>query len=230
MIRTVCGLAVAICLWATAGSAQAPGSRLTAMLGEWSASLGGTQWDLLFEPNRQYSIWRISIDGDTLVLSMGVWSLEDGTFCIQPPGRSPICGPYRITRPDDPSVTRWDFLDRSSGFGWEAYRRGYAPWDRASPGRSTDVYQLDDVAIKPQLIGCAQPLTRLPEMQLPIQVFARLIVEPDSSVSNIEIMNAPSERLRRTAERAAQSCRITPGRLRSGMVVRVRVELPLLFP
>lgn len=202
------------------------------VIGEWSATIAAEYWDLNLEPNHQYSISRVTQPGETLVASMGKWTLDADSFCIMPVGRQPICGRLTITGGDDPAERRWRFTDRGgSGFSWMAYRLGYAPWDTPERRRRAvrEVYQLSDVATEPRLLGCSQPL-ELPEGAMgPLRVLTRFVVEPDSSVSAIEIINPPSDAIRDAAYAIAESCRVAPGRLANGRVVRVRVELPLDF-
>jgi hypothetical protein len=201
-----------------------------AVLGDWSATIGGSQWDLHFDAAGQYSIMRVGAAGDTLVLSMGSWSAESTSICIRPPGREPICGPLVIRAPDAPERTEWRFAEPATGFGWAAYRRGYAPWDRWVPGREGEVYDLSDVAVRPQFLGCERPLM-LPDGRAgPIRVLARLVVEPDSSVSAVEIVDAPDPAVFDAAHEIASSCRLAPGVLHNGRIVRVRVEFPIEFP
>ena len=200
------------------------------IIGDWSANLAGTQWDLLFEQHRQYSIWRVSAEGDTLALSIGVWDFDGTKICITPIGRTALCDVVRIDNPRDPGMTEWHFHAAGESFGWVAYRRGYAPWDSGMPWRETDVYQLDDVEVKPRLIGCSEPLRRPPEFTGELQILTRFVVLPDSTVTDIEVVDPPSPTAAEAARRVAASCRITPGALANGRVVRVLVELPLRFP
>jgi hypothetical protein len=199
------------------------------IVGDWSANLSGTQWDLLFERHRQYSIWRITAEGDTLVLSLGVWDFDGSRICITPIGRAALCDALRIDNPHDPSMAEWHF-QAETGFGWVAYRRGYAPWDGGMPWRDRDVFQLNDVATKPQVLGCSEPLVRPPEFTEELVILTRFIVEPDSTVTDIEVVDAPTEAAHAAARRVAASCRVTPGALANGRVVRVKVELRLKFP
>ena len=198
------------------------------IIGDWSANLSGTQWDLLFERHRQYSIWRVTAEGDTLALSMGVWDFDGSRICITPIGRAALCDAMRMDNPHDPSMTVWHF-QAETGFGWVAHRRGYAPWDSGMPWRDRDVFQLDDVAFKPQVLGCTEPLVRPPEFTGELVILTRFVVEPDSTVTDVEVVDAPTEAARAAAERVAASCRVAPGALANGRVVRVRVELRLIF-
>ncbi len=204
---------------------------LSDFVGEWSANIVGTQWDLLFEQHRQYSIWRVTADGDTLVLSLGVWEFDGRRICITPVGRTAMCGPAIIDNASTPALTEWRFRDvAGSGFGWLAYRRGYAPWDTGMPWRSSDVFGLSDVAVKPRVLGCSEPLLRPDAIRGELRILTRFVVEVDSTVSNVEVITAPSPAAEAAAARVAASCRITPGELANGRVVRVLVELPLQFP
>ncbi len=203
------------------------------VIGKWSARVAGGYWDLNVEPNHQYSIGRVTQSGETLVASMGTWTVRADTFCIVPVGRPPLCDRLSITGADDPTETRWRFVDAGrSGFSWIAYRPGQAPWD--TPGRrrrvAALVYQLSDVTTKPRLLGCTHP-PELPEGETgPLRVLTRFVVERDSTVSAIEVIDPPSAAVRDAAYATAESCRVAPGRLADGRIVRVRVELPLNFP
>ncbi len=221
---------VLLALFSTTGSlAGQQGITLDEIIGDWSANLSGTQWDLLFQAHRQYSIWRVTADGDTLALSIGVWDFDGSRICITPIGRMPLCDAMHMDNPHDPSMTEWHF-QAETGFGWVAYRRGYAPWDSGMPWRDRDVFQLNDVAIKPRVLGCAEPLVRPPEVTGELVILTRFIVEPDSTVTDIEVVDAPTEAARTAAKRIATSCQVAPGALANGRVVRVKVELRLKFP
>jgi hypothetical protein len=225
-------VALLLVLIGTAGS-LAGQQRLTIddFVGDWSANIAGTQWDLLFEEHRQYSIWRVTAEGDTLALSLGVWDFDGTRICVTPIGRSALCDAARIDNPRQPAMTEWRFQDGGgTGFGWLAYRRGYAPWDSAMPWRDTDVFQLDDVEIKPRMLGCSEPVERPPDLTGELTILLRFVVLPDSTVTDIEVVDAPTDAARQAAFKVAVSCRITPGALANGKVVRVRVELPLRFP
>ena len=211
--------------------AEAQVSPLT-LTGKWSASIGGETWDVNIDSTRQYSIWRANAPGDTLVVSMGTWRLDQSMFCLVPIGRDPICGPLVVEWIDRPERTRWEFEDtRRTGFAWVAYRLGYAPWDGSERKArlEREVYQLSDVAVKPTLIGCSAPLQLPPGEKRPLRVLTRFVAEPDSTASEVEVINPPSEAIRIIAIRIVESCRVYPGKLRDGRVVRVRVELPLEF-
>lgn len=203
------------------------------VIGKWSATIAGGHWDLNLERNHQYRISRVTQSGETLVASMGKWAAQADSFCIMPVGRRPICGRLTITGIGDPTETYWQFIDRAgSGFSWIAYRLGYAPWDTRERRRraAAEVYQLSDVATKPRLLGCSHPL-QLPEGETgPLRVVTRFVAERDSTVSAIEVIDPPGDAVRDAAYAVAQSCRVAPGRLANGRVVRVRVELPLNFP
>ncbi len=221
---------VLLALLSTPGSLTGQHSiTIDEIIGDWSANLSGTQWDLLFEAHRQYSIWRVTAKGDTLVLSMGVWDFDGSRICITPIGRAALCDGVHMDNPHNPSMTEWHF-QAEIGFGWVAYRRGYAPWDSGMPWRDRDVFQLSDVAIKPQVLGCTEPLVRPPEFKGQLVILTRFIVEPDSTVTGVEVVDAPTEAAHAAAERVATSCRVAPGALANGRVVRVKVELRLRFP
>ena len=103
-------VALLLVLIGTAGS-LAGQQRLTIddFVGDWSANIAGTQWDLLFEEQRQYSIWRVTAEGDTLALSLGVWDFDGTRICVTPIGRSALCDAARIDNPRQPAMTEWRF-------------------------------------------------------------------------------------------------------------------------
>jgi len=223
-------LAAPVLISGTATAQAAP----SIVVGDWSAWIAGSQWDLYLEPSHQYTILHIGASGDTLVLSMGRWSVKEGAFCIEPRGRDALCGTLTIQSATDPLKTEWRFADRHTSFAWTAYRRGYAPWDNAAPARRHDIYVLSDVARPPRFLGCSAPLVLPQGVEGPVPVVARVTVEQDSSVSNIEIVEPTPAAAHHAAREAARgvvaSCRIAPGELANGAAVRVRIEFPFTFP
>lgn len=235
MLRTAIVIPLFILLASSAAGQGAPRARPdnvhTVLTGRWSAAIGGVMWDLTIHPEGHYSILGIDLAGDSLVVSMGAWALRggDAEFCVTPVRREPICGPLRITAPDDPARTEWRFRDpRGRAFAWVAHRRGYAPWDTLrARRREGDIYEADEVALRPRMLGCSEPV-RVPEDERhAATVTVRFIVEPDSTTSHVEVAAAPSAALEDRARTVIASCRAAPGRLANGRPVRVHVESTL---
>ena len=80
------------------------------------------------------------------------------------------------------------------------------------------------------MLGCTEPLVRPPNVTEALVILTRFIVEPDSTVTDIEVVDAPTEAAHTAAKRVATSCRVAPGALANGRVVRVKVKLRLKFP
>lgn len=218
-----------------AALAQQPASD-SALVGHWSAAIGGAMWDLHINADRSYSIGTVSAAGDTLVVSMGRWAVRGtggrAAFCILPVGRKAICGRLSLLHPYVAAQSEWRFADADGGpFGWLAYRRGYAPWDTLPISwRERDVYALSELTVRPELLGCAEPLVAPPETATPLHVEARFVVEPDGKPSAVEVVNPPNAAVAERVSAIVRSCRLEPGRLANGRAVRVLVQLRFSFP
>ncbi len=214
--------------------AQQPAAPDSALHGRWSVRIGDGLFTLAVEPDRRYRAWQLDHAGDTLVLSMGRWERPRAdAFCITPVGGDPLCGPSTLERADDPAgVVEWRFeYAGTDPFAWTAYPLGLAPWDTLPAlRRGAEIYEPGEVAEQPRLIGCAVPLVLPPGVPGPVTVRTRFVVEPDGTVSEVEVLDAPSTAVGEAARAVAGSCRAEPGRLANGWAVRVRVEMSVPFP
>ena len=218
---------------APALAAQSPIASDSGLVGRWSARVGTSLFSFVLEPDGRYRIWTVSAPGETLVLSMGSWERpRPDRFCLTAAGGKPLCGALALEHKSPELGLEWRFEDRGERpFLWVAYRMGLAPWDTLPAfGRADEIYESSEVAEGPRLIGCTEPLVLPPGVSGPLTVRVRFVVERDSTVTDIEPLDPPSDDVRRAAMTVAESCRAAPARLANGRQVRARAELPIPFP
>jgi hypothetical protein len=220
---------------AALAKAQEPATPDSTLLGRWSVRIGGGFFTLAVEPDGRYRVWHLTQPAnDTLVLSFGRWERQgEDRFCITPRGREPLCGPLTLERASDRTgVVRWRVEYAGPyPFDWTAYPLGLAPWDSLPAlRRDAEIFEPGEVAERPRLVGCAVPLVLPAGVSGPVNVRTRFVVEPDSTVSEVEVLDAPSRAVGEAARAVAASCRAEPGRLANGRAVRVRVEMTIPFP
>lgn len=232
MLPLIAGL-VALLGLPSAIAAQAPIASDSALVGRWSASAGMSVFSFVLEADGRYRIWTGTPPGETLVLSMGSWSRpQPDRFCLTPFRGKQFCGALTLEYRSTDLGLEWRFEDRGERpFLWIAYRMGLAPWDTlAELGRADEIYESSEVAEGPRLIGCTEPLVLPPGANGPLTVRVRFVVERDSTVTNVEAVDALSDDVRAIALKVGRSCRAVPGRLSNGRPVRARAELPIPFP